>query len=57
MDIWENILGRMNSQRQDPGAGVHLGGLRQIKEAKAAGRERVRQRAVKDETGVLSQIM
>ena len=39
VDIWENILGRMNSQCKGPGAGVHLVGLRQIKEAKAAGRK------------------
>lgn len=38
VDIWENILGRMNSQYKGPGAGVHLEALRQIKEAKVAGR-------------------
>ena len=39
VDISEDILGRMNSQCKGPGAGVHLGGLRQIKEANVAGRQ------------------
>ena len=38
VDIWENILGKMNSQYKGPEAGVHLEALRQIKEAKVAGR-------------------